>query len=885
LAKEDGVTSACEMIERYLGRLDAQGHLPSIYELYTPPLTPRKRSGAIEANTANVKTSQPVSPKLAVTETALGKPILILFYNLMWNQPLNFDALDLPADCRWTTDRRLFDQADAVVFHIPDLEDIHNLVKPSGQIWVAWSQECELHYPQITDSNLIRRFDLTISYKRHSDIPNPYYGVDMLRTFQSPPHPKTQSAPAVLFLSSPFNQSGRYEFLDELMRYLKVHSYGNQLKNMSLENDRGTRDKLAVIANYKFTLALENAVAPDYVTEKFFDPLMVGSVPIYLGAPNINEFAPGKHCFINAADFESPQALADYVIKLDADDAAFNEYLAWRSQPLRAEFVRMLEAVREPFLVRLYRRVREIQALRNTHATDLSTHTVSAQETTQRNPSDKIPGLHPSIPKILHQTWKDKNIPAHLVAYCESWKTHHPDWEFKLWTDIDNREFIRQNYSWFLPIFDGYPENIMRADAVRYFILYHYGGVYADLDAECLRPLDSILVDRQLLLGLEPPLHNRSADAKRYGLENVIGNAVIASVPQHPLWEHVFKSLVGFHQAQSALVATGPCFLTLACQAYHHPEEISIAPHELFYPITNEKPWSELPLELQTNITQTAFTIHHWMSSWFKPEAQDSQQAQLSLLVHGQLINKMTMSVDQYRALLATCTTLPKISCLMVTKNRTEMAKQGIHCFCQQTYSNRELVIIDDSPDDSLEQFVKQLADPQINYVHLPNENRSLGELRNQAVTYATGSYIAQWDDDDLSDPLRLEVQMAVIHALQTDACLLERQQILWLASRRLAVSTRRLWESSFLCAKAKMPAFPVRRRGEDTPVIEEMVDHGRIGLLDLALLYTYVFHGENTVDADLREKHWLMATESFEGPLFDVALEQLRKRLHINQW
>jgi mannosyltransferase OCH1-like enzyme/UDP:flavonoid glycosyltransferase YjiC (YdhE family) len=504
---------------------------------------------------------------------------------------------------------------------------------------------------------------------------------------------------------------------------------------------------------------------------------------------------------------------------------------------------------------------------------------------TEREHSGTIVTKQTAIPKILHQKWNDKNIPAHLVAYCETWKKHHPDWDYKLWTDIDNREFIRQNYGWFLPIYDGYPENIMRADAARYFILYHYGGVYADLDMECLRPLDSILADKQLLFGLEPPLHSKSLDAKRYGLEKVIGNAVMASVPQHPFWEHVFKSLVGFHQAQSALVATGPCFLTLTCQAYSHPEEISVAPHELFNPITNEKPWSELPLELRTSITQTAYTIHHWMSSWFKQEAQESQQAQLSLLVHGQLINKMLMSVDQYRALLATCTTLPKISCLTITKNRTEMAKRAIHCFRQQTYANRELVIIDDSPDDSLEQFVQQLNDPQINYIHLPDENRTLGELRNQAATYATGLYIAQWDDDDLSDPLRLEVQMAVIHALQTDACLLERHQILWLASRRLAVSTRRLWESSFLCAKAKLPDYAAVRRGEDTPVIEKMVEHARVGLLDLSGLYIYVFHSENTVDADLREQHWLTATESFEGPLFDVAFEQLKQRLHISEW
>lgn len=37
-------------------------------------------------------------------------------------------------------------------------------------------------------------------------------------------------------------------------------------------------------------------------------------------------------------------------------------------------------------------------------------------------------------------------------------------------------------YPWFLDTFDGYPFPIQRADAIRYFVLAHYGGVYLDLD-------------------------------------------------------------------------------------------------------------------------------------------------------------------------------------------------------------------------------------------------------------------------------------------------------------------------------------------------------------------------------------------------------------------
>ena len=80
-----------------------------------------------------------------------------------------------------------------------------------------------------------------------------------------------------------------------------------------MDQDNGRESKINLYKQYKFVIAFENACATDYVTEKFFDPLIAGAVPIYLGAPNINEFAPGEHCFIHANDFKSPKELADYI--------------------------------------------------------------------------------------------------------------------------------------------------------------------------------------------------------------------------------------------------------------------------------------------------------------------------------------------------------------------------------------------------------------------------------------------------------------------------------------------------------------------------------------------------------------------------------------------
>ncbi len=80
------------------------------------------------------------------------------------------------------------------------------------------------------------------------------------------------------------------------------------------------------------------------------------------------------------------------------------------------------------------------------------------------------------VPKIIHQLWKDETIPERYRALSESWRKHHPGWEYRLWTDSDIRRFVASEYPSFLPIFDAYKKPICRADAGRYLILRSLGG-------------------------------------------------------------------------------------------------------------------------------------------------------------------------------------------------------------------------------------------------------------------------------------------------------------------------------------------------------------------------------------------------------------------------
>jgi hypothetical protein len=258
-------------------------------------------------------------------------------------------------------DKRRMREATAVVFHIPSLGSLRRVEKFPGQIWVAWSMECEAHYPQLLDGRFMSRFDWTMTYHRHADVSVPYYSPKLEHLLLTPP--RTHDNLVAFFASGRHDRSRRLAYAAELMRHIEVHSYGRQLTNRRLARDNGRATKFETIAAYQFTLAFENAIAPDYVTEKFFDPLIVGSVPVYLGAPNVAEFAPGERCYIDASNFESPRALAEYLLHLHANDAAYREHLAWKRHPLRPGFLTLLDEQRTHPFVRLCQRLRELKAL------------------------------------------------------------------------------------------------------------------------------------------------------------------------------------------------------------------------------------------------------------------------------------------------------------------------------------------------------------------------------------------------------------------------------------------------------------------------------------------------------------------------------------------
>ena len=83
--------------------------------------------------------------------------------------------------------------------------------------------------------------------------------------------------------------------------------------------------------DYRFCIAIENSVAEDYVTEKVYAALDAGCLPVYYGAPNGLDFVPVPESVIDyRALGGTPEALMAEIVRLNADEAAYEAKMAWR---------------------------------------------------------------------------------------------------------------------------------------------------------------------------------------------------------------------------------------------------------------------------------------------------------------------------------------------------------------------------------------------------------------------------------------------------------------------------------------------------------------------------------------------------------------------------
>jgi len=268
---------------------------------------------------------------------------------LWWTPFTGDDGLQTCGDyrCLFTNDRsyRHHPMLRTIFFYGTDFKpyDVPLPRKP-GEDWALFHEESPKNNPIFSHKEMMANFNHTSTFRKHSDFPLTTQYLESLEmvtdpAFLIPLNVKNRMvdeglAPVAYVQSGCDTPSQRDEWVKEFMKYVKVDSYGECLNNKQLTDDiKGSeqmehKEYLNLLAKYKFIISIENAVCEDYVTEKLWRTLKVGAVPIYLGAPNIEEYLPNKKSAVLVKNFNSVEDVANHVKLLHSDETLYKSYLS-----------------------------------------------------------------------------------------------------------------------------------------------------------------------------------------------------------------------------------------------------------------------------------------------------------------------------------------------------------------------------------------------------------------------------------------------------------------------------------------------------------------------------------------------------------------------------
>lgn len=104
------------------------------------------------------------------------------------------------------------------------------------------------------------------------------------------------------------------------------------------------------------------------------------------------------------------------------------------------------------------------------------------------------------------------------------------------------------------------------------------------------------------------------------------------------------------------------------------------------------------------------------------------------------------------------------VSAIITSRNRVALLQGAIESVLRQTYSNIELIVVDDGSNDGTREMCQTLP---LQYVYIsPEESRGGNYARNLGVKKAKGKYVAFLDDDDEWLPTKIEKQVRLVEEM-----------------------------------------------------------------------------------------------------------------------
>lgn len=220
------------------------------------------------------------------------------------------------------------------------------------------------------------------------------------------------------------------------------------------------------------------------------------------------------------------------------------------------------------------------------------------------------------IPKILHLCWLSGDpYPAKIAKCIESWKKHLPDYEVMIW---DTKRFDLNKSQWVKQAFE-HKKYAFAADYIRFYALYHYGGIYLDSDVEVLKSFDDLLhlpyfmgaekagTIEAAILGTEKGMDWVKFCLDYYSGKSFIkpdGNLDIRKLPEIMV-EEIQKKKPIKHVTSTKLKDI---------ETEDFQKEVIVMPDEFFSPKVFDS--------REVLITPNTYAIHHYQNSWFSHKAK-----------------------------------------------------------------------------------------------------------------------------------------------------------------------------------------------------------------------------------------------------------------------
>lgn len=237
----------------------------------------------------------------------------------------------------------------------------------------------------------------------------------------------------------------------------------------------------------------------------------------------------------------------------------------------------------------------------------------------------------PGIPEIVHMVWLGKEFPEKFHNFRQSWIDYHPQWTHILWVDnpenykhgqliedvsdlknklltgcyagkklvIDVRHFKLYNQKYY----DESHNFGEKSDLFRYEALYEYGGLYADVDFECLKPFNELNRQYDFYCGIQPLDVNALA----------LNIALMGTIAQHPILKDCIETIKDDRQWPQVFIKTGPVHFTKSFWRTAADENLrNIAlPATFFFPLGMSQ-----NRNMPHIIKKESYAVHWWAGSW-----------------------------------------------------------------------------------------------------------------------------------------------------------------------------------------------------------------------------------------------------------------------------